>query len=161
MGSTDSQYDLTDHRLPDFRIQGCLQFMTKHMQLMKPDGIVDAEVQVSAPEVLHVCPLLDATGYHPIPGVKERQVTGDSIKAQSLQAALNDIRAFGWGRLLSPLHRSIDFHSVHSTAGDGLADWVARRALAVSGVTVNVADSPDEGEKTRDCLFTSALHPEG
>jgi hypothetical protein len=77
--------------------------MAQHVELMHPDGILDAEVQATVPEVLDARPLLDSTGYGPIPGPKKRKVTDYPAETQSLQAALKDVRTSGGGGLDVPV----------------------------------------------------------
>jgi hypothetical protein len=84
MCSADSQHDLTHRRLADLLVQDHLQLVTQHVKFVQPDRILDAQVQASIPEVLHACPLLDATGYDPVPGSKEREVADDPPEAQPL-----------------------------------------------------------------------------
>jgi hypothetical protein len=123
----NSQYDLSYRRLADLLVQDRLQRVTQHVELMQPDGILDAEVQTSTPEVLHARPLFDVTCYGPIPGSKEREVMDHPTETQSLQAALDDICALGRGGLRSPLYRPVGLHLVNSTVGTALADSATRK----------------------------------
>lgn len=102
-GLANSQHDLAYRRLANLYVQDRLQLVTQHVELMQPDGILDAEVQASTPEVLHTRSLFDVTCYGPVPGSKEREVMDHPTETQPLQAALDDICAPGRGGLRSPL----------------------------------------------------------
>lgn len=97
MGAPDAQYDVVHHRLADLLVQDRFQLVTQHVELMHPDGIFNAEIQASAPEILDTCPLPDPTGDGPVPGSKDRKVTDHPTETQPLQAAFEDIRTPGRG----------------------------------------------------------------